>query len=762
MADESYRRAAWIYRGAGWAGALPLPSRGKWPPPRGYTGWAGVEPSGADVQAWADGPEGDGNICLHLPEGVYGLDVDEYGPKSGGSALHRLTDLLGALPPTWIASSRGESLSGIRLFRAALPAGRRWRNEPAGRGAGIESIHRGHRYAVVWPSWHPEGRQYLWRRPEGILAAEGEVPHIADLPMLPDAWVAELSEPGEARVGDMAGHHESIETVTGWRDGDACPRVAAAYDRATLALASARDGAELHPTATSQVFELVNLGHEGHAGVRAALATHYGLFVEIRSEREGTGATGRSKAEDEWWRMVRGAVGKLHAGARRETCDCGLWRGEGVYFEGPPTWAPAWLENAPAAITAGVTAGPTGVGDPMPAGEADERIVEAQVLDPVEVMRSYLLTSSQIAEREPPRPLVAGLLYLDTLAWLIGRSGSFKSFVALDLAQAVGHGRPWAGRRVRQGPVLYIVAEGAGGMSLRTRAWRQTYGPLSDAVHFLPHPVQVNSEAWGVLVQLAATLDPALIVVDTQARVTVGVKENDNTEMGRFIEQIDRLRRATRACVLIVHHIGRQGEDARGASAIDGAQDTELKVSRVGGDKAMRAQLKIDKQKDGPDTAVVDLELRPVDLGDLDDNGEPLTSLVVSTDVFITPTIAPWREGLPDRQRMIIDILDEMFSTDGGTRAEVMGVIRERNGGAGRWARSSFYAAWDKLRDDGRIERVEGTQRFLVIMPTVIPDRSSSSNPFTGSEINDLSKTHDQLARSKTENWKQDKTDTGK
>lgn len=282
MADESYRRAAWIYRGAGWAGVLPLPERAKWPPPRGYTGWAGVEPSGADVQAWVDGIEGDGNVALHLPDGVYGLDVDEYGPKSGGTALHRLVDTLGALPPTWIASSRGESLSGIRVFRAGLPAGRRWRNEPAGRGAGIESIHRGHRYAVVWPSWHPEGRQYMWRRPEGILAAEGEVPHVDDLPSLPEAWVEHLSEPGEARVGDMAGHHESIETVTGWREDEACPRVAAAYDRATLALASARDGAELHPTATSQVFELVNLGHEGHAGVRPALASHYGLFVEIR------------------------------------------------------------------------------------------------------------------------------------------------------------------------------------------------------------------------------------------------------------------------------------------------------------------------------------------------------------------------------------------------------------------------------------------------------------------------------------------------
>jgi len=43
-------------------------------------------------------------------------------------------------------------------------------------------------------------------------------------------------------------------------------------------------------------------------------------------------------------------------------------------------------------------------------------------------------------------------------------------------------------------------------------------------------------------------------------------------------------------CVLTVHHIGRSGSNARGASAIDGAQDTELKLERVGGPRSMRAR----------------------------------------------------------------------------------------------------------------------------------------------------------------------------
>jgi hypothetical protein len=318
---------------------------------------------------------------------------------------------------------------------------------------------------------------------------------------------------------------------------------------------------------------------------------------------------------------------------------------------------------------------------------------------------------------------------------LIGRSGTFKSFVALDLAQHVGHGLPWAQRKVRQGPVVYLVAEGAGGMALRVRAWRSRKGEPSEDVHFLPHPVQVTGPHWSTFVAMVAQLAPALVVVDTQARVTVGIKENDNTEMGKFIELVDQLRRHTRACVLIVHHIGRQGDDARGASAIDGAQDTELKLTRVGGERALQARLTIDKQKDGPDTASVDLELVPVELDGVDDNGEPLNSLVVRTDVFVAPTMAPWREGLPERQGLLIDILDEQFSTDGGTRAEVMAVLRERAGAGGKWAKSAFYTAWDRLREAGRIERIEGTQRFLVIPPPPPVSGSIPSNPFTGGEI---------------------------
>jgi AAA domain-containing protein len=687
-----YASAAWAYRSAGWAGVLPLPPGAKWPPPAGYTGWAGVEPSGPDVQAWVDGPQGAGNVALRLPAGLYGLDVDNYEGKHGGAALAAAVTALGALPPTWIVTSRDDGVSGIRLYRAELPVGRRWRDEPAGHGAGIEAIHLGHRYAVVWPSLHPDtGRKYVWRRPDGI-GVDGEVPELGTLPELPPAWVEALSEPGEVRTGELAGHVEAVELVTGWREGEPCPRVRDARTRALQGLAAAAEGAALHPVSVAGVHELINLGWEGHAGVRLALAEHYAGHVAVRRARGEDGGP-------EWWRAVRGAIGKL-PGSARERCDCDLWAGEGL------TFTPLELGVAPA-----------GAGDPwdVPAVVEGE-VIETRPadtgaagapLDLADELIARMLTPAQLRDRPAPAWLIEGLLTCDSASWLIAAPGSYKSFVALDWAGHVGVGRDWMGRAVAAGGVVYVVAEGAAGMGPRIRAWEQRNGPMPPEVLFLPMPVQIGREDhWAALVEACRRLRPALILLDTQARITVGLDENDNTAMGEVVEAIERLRGATGACVLVVHHTGRSGRHARGASAIDGAQDTELRLTRTAD---RRVVLEIDKSKHAADDVRVELELF---LCELDGGG---SSLVVGPPVGAV-AVRPWDEDPTDRKARILAVLHDQFSESGGTAGQVLSVLRER-GWTDDYPKTTFYRWWNDLQREDKIERVLGTQRWVVVMP---------------------------------------------
>src|SRR6185503_17313929 len=199
-----------------------------------------------------------------------------------------------------------------------------------------------------------------------------------------------------------------------------------------------------------------------------------------------------------------------------------------------------------ATIASGLDRGqaePYRLDDPGGPGKGDDP-PDVSAGDAVDALLAEMLSVEELLTMPNPRPLVAGLLDLDTASWLIGKPGSYKSFVALDLAAHVGTGKPWHGHDVTQGEVVYIVAEGVGGTRLRVAAWQRVHGPMT-GVRFLPRPVQAgDANAWAVLVEACRRVGPALVIIDTQARVTVGMDENDNTEMGGYIERADEIKRA--------------------------------------------------------------------------------------------------------------------------------------------------------------------------------------------------------------------------
>ncbi|KOG21774.1 AAA family ATPase [Streptomyces viridochromogenes] len=253
--------------------------------------------------------------------------------------------------------------------------------------------------------------------------------------------------------------------------------------------------------------------------------------------------------------------------------------------------------------------------------------------DPADALLAELLDTSALDNMPTLEPLVGDLLHLDTLARIIGPSGHMKSFVTIDLAGHVGTGMKWHGQYVRQGTVVYLVAEGARGIRQRVRAWEKHYGMRMDNVLFLPRPVQARGPEWDVLIEAMKRLRPQLIVIDTQARVSVGVEENSNTELGIVIERMDDLRRATEACVLLIHHTGHVGEHGRGASAAKGALQSEMHVSKKGDNASnITITLKVGKQKDNEEGSDLQFSLRVVALdGEAKPDGSAVTSVVLQS-----------------------------------------------------------------------------------------------------------------------------------
>ena len=219
------------------------------------------------------------------------------------------------------------------------------------------------------------------------------------------------------------------------------------------------------------------------------------------------------------------------------------------------------------------------------AAGAQAMLAEAELDDEpsfLDKLRAALIDTKGLDSIPEPEPLIQDVLYRNSTAWLIGVPGHGKSFVAIDMAGCVGTGEHWQLYPTVPGKVLYLIAEGATGIKQRVRAWEECFGHPMDNVVFLPVAVQsANDSEWSALVALVEEMKPALIVIDTQARVTVGCEENSARDMGIFVHKVEKLRIVSSACVLVVHHQGRGGGDhMRGSSAMDGAATTVIKVSK--------------------------------------------------------------------------------------------------------------------------------------------------------------------------------------
>jgi hypothetical protein len=309
MTVKPYGEVAAMYLPTKLGGPIPLPARNKWPPPTGWTGWAAPYPSGADVAEWAQ-QQPTGNLGLRLADGVLGVDVDAYGGKDGHRTLTRLTEQLGALPPTVRSTSRGDGVSGIRLYR--VPVGLAWAGEvtasydDGGTTKGIELIHLGHRYVVAFPSKHPEGGNYWWLTEDG--ARLTRLPTVEDLPLLPTEWVDYLAK-GSAQdasaKADMT-NEQTRQWLVGLDDGEACAYVLELRQKVATALASD----SRHDSVRGEILRLLRAGEQRHRGTTTALQVGRAAFINAvtaDSSRSTEAAAG------EWDRMVEGGVAKVVA-----------------------------------------------------------------------------------------------------------------------------------------------------------------------------------------------------------------------------------------------------------------------------------------------------------------------------------------------------------------------------------------------------------------------------------------------------------------
>ncbi len=114
------------------------------------------------------------------------------------------------------------------------------------------------------------------------------------------------------------------------------------------------------------------------------------------------------------------------------------------------------------------------------------------------------------------------------------------------------------------------------------------------------------------------------------ARAMPGGDENQGKYMGKYLFEKDRIRAATGAHVMSVHHCGKNEDNgARGHSSLRAAMDTEIRVSRPS--EGLVSLVTVTKQRDLPAIDPMAFSLETVELG-ADRRGNAITSCLVNPE----------------------------------------------------------------------------------------------------------------------------------
>lgn len=334
--------------------------------------------------------------------------------------------------------------------------------------------------------------------------------------------------------------------------------------------------------------------------------------------------------------------------------------------------------------------------------------------------------------------LIYGVLPHNDVGYIYGKPGSYKSFMALDIACRVGSASKWNGIDVDYpGMVLYIAAEGGSELHLRKKAWRIATGEDNSAVNILERSVMINDpmertelKAAMRYVEEKCGMRHVLVVIDTFSKCFAG-NENDAADMRAFIAGCEDIRDSFNGCtVLFVGHTGKVDPNSmRGSSTAVADCGFSYKITR--GKEKLYAEMHTDKIKDAVEPDDMAFEFSVVRTGDTSIKGLELTSLVPKMTALLErvevedlkkefgraekPRPAPRGTGIAKNMAMSQLRLRAM-ENDGQPvsrlviRDDVINMLMASEDMKENTAKSCWTRAVDELLEAGSIEKCDGDQ----------------------------------------------------
>lgn len=240
-----------------------------------------------------------------------------------------------------------------------------------------------------------------------------------------------------------------------------------------------------------------------------------------------------------------------------------------------------------------------------PASEVFGSVLDKLGLSTTQERRSrfYPYDENEQDNLADPTWLFPDLLPDESIVMMFGESGTYKSFLALDMGLTAASGIAGFGAAAAEPQdVVYVAGEGPRSIARKRRpAWRVARD-VTAAIPFhivSDMPLLARPDMIGELIEAiqARELKPRLIILDTLARAMAGLNENDAKDAGLFVEAVESLKRVFGCTILVVHHSGKEASrGARGSSALQAGFDVTIEVKAHKPTKAVALHMR--KQKD--------------------------------------------------------------------------------------------------------------------------------------------------------------------
>jgi len=265
-------------------------------------------------------------------------------------------------------------------------------------------------------------------------------------------------------------------------------------------------------------------------------------------------------------------------------------------------------------------------------------------------------------EAKIPEWVVKWFIESDSIVQIFGDPGCGKSFIGLDIAACIATGKDFHGKQTKAGASYYIAAEGRNGIARRLKAWENRYQqPLMGWPLFIStgagNLCDPESAAEIVDAIEGAGEPPAVIVVDTLARNFGPGDENSTKDMNMFIAALDRIRERYRCTIILIHHTGHGDKSrGRGAMALKGALDAEYRLDK---DIYGVVRCEATKMKDAEIPEPMAFNIVSVEIGMVDEDGEPVTSAVLDSTDYKAPEKSSTGKG--KHQAAAVKMLREIY-----------------------------------------------------------------------------------------------------